>query len=137
MINDNLDMSNEKSEIINKLIELHSLMQIYYLNKIDNNLDANENINNILIEKDIRKLEKRLRELSRKGRGMFNSQKEFAKLLTFLTQLLPNNTAEPSNLARSSKKLISDIEQLINNLYENKQITKQVYNMLNKSITYK
>ena len=40
-------------------------------------------------------------------------------------------------MARSSKKLISDIEQLINNLYENKQITKQVYNMLNKSITYK
>ena len=66
---------------------------------------------------------------------MFTSQKEFAKLLTFLAQLLTNNTAEPT--ARSSKKLISDIEQLINNLYENKQITKQVYNMLNKSITYK
>ena len=33
MIDDNLDMSNEKSEIINKLIELHSLIQIYYLNR--------------------------------------------------------------------------------------------------------
>ena len=43
MINDNLDMSSEKSEIINKFIELHSLIQIYYLNKIDNNLKANEN----------------------------------------------------------------------------------------------
>ena len=62
---------------------------------------------------------------------MFTSQKEFAKLLTFLAQLLTNNTA------RNSKKLISDIEQLINNLYNNKQITKQVYNMLNKSILYK
>ena len=134
MINDNLDMSSEKSDIINKLIELHSLIQIYYLNKVDNNLEANENINNILIEKDIRKLEKRLRELSKKGRGVF--AEEFAKLLTFLAQLLTNNTAEPSDLARSSK-LISDIEQLINNLYKNKQITKQVYNMLNKSITYK
>ena len=103
MINDNLDMSTEKSEIINKLTELHSLIQIYYLNKIDNNLDANENINNISIEKDIRKLEKRLRELSKKGRGVFTSQKEFAKLLTFLAQLLTNNTAEPSALARSSK----------------------------------
>ena len=30
-------MSSEKSEIITKLIELHSLTQIYYLNKIDNN----------------------------------------------------------------------------------------------------
>ena len=128
MINDNLDMSSEKSEIINKLIELHSLIQIYYLNKIDNNLKANENKNDISIESDIMKLEKRLRELSKKGRGVFTSQKEFAKLLTFLAQLLTNN---------SSKKLISDIEQLINNLYDNEQITKQVYNMLNKSITYK
>ena len=126
MINDNLDMSSEKSEIINKLIELNSLIQIYYLNKIDNNLKANENINNISIERDIIKLEKRLRELSKKGRGVFTSQKEFAKLL--LAQLLTNN---------SSKKLISDIEQLINHLYDNKQITKQVYNMINKSITYK
>ena len=130
-------MSSEKSEIINKLIELHCLIKIYNLNKIDNNLKANENINNISIQSDIMKLEKRLRELSKKGMDMFTSQKEFAKLLTFLAQLLTNNTAGPSALARSSKKLISDIEQLINNLYNNKQITKQVYNMLNKSITYK
>ena len=116
MINDNLDMSSEKSEIINKLIELHNLIQIYNLNKIDNNLKANENINNILIKRDIEKLEKRFRELSQKGRGVFTSQKEFAKLLTFLAQLLTNKTAEPSALARSSKKLISDIEKLINNL---------------------
>ena len=50
MINDNLDMPSEKSEIINKFIELYSLIQIYYLNKIDNNLKANGNIDNILIE---------------------------------------------------------------------------------------
>ena len=137
IINDNLDMSSEKSEIINKLIELYNLKQIYNLNKIDNNLKANENINSTLIESDIIKLEKKLRGLPKKGSGVFTSQKEFAKLLTFLAQLLTNNTAEPSTLARSSKKLISDTEQLINNLYENKQITKQVYNMLNKTITYK
>ena len=94
MINDNLDMSSEKSEIINKLIELHSLIQIYCLNKIDNNLKANENINNISIERDIIKLEKRLRELSKKGRGVFTSQKELAKLLTFLAQLLTNNSSK-------------------------------------------
>ena len=135
IINDNLDMPSKKSEIINKLIELCSLKLIYNLNKIDNNLKANENINNISIESYIMKLQKKLRGLPIKGRGVFTSQKEFAKLLTFLAQLLTNNTAEPT--ARSSKKLISDIEQLINNLYENKQITKQVYNMLNKSITYK
>ena len=133
IINDSLDMSSEKSEIINKLIELNSFIQIYYLNKKENNLKANENINNNLIESDIMKLEIKLRELSKKGRGVFTSQKEFAKLLTFLAQLLTNNMAEPRALERSSKKLISNMEQLINNLYENKQITKQVYNMLNKS----
>ena len=35
----------------------------------------------------------------------------------------------------SSKELINDAKQLINNLYNNKQITKQVYNTLNKVIT--
>ena len=128
MINDNLGMSSEKSEIINKLIELYSLIQIYYLNKIDNNLKANKNIDNISIESEIRELEKRLRDLPKKGSGVFTSQKEFAKLLTFLAQLLTNNTL---------KEPINDIKQLINNLYDNKQITKQVYNVLNKTITYK
>ena len=77
-------MSNEKSEITNKLIELHNLKQIYNLNKIDNNLKANENININLIQSDIIKLEKRLRGLPFLGRGVFTSQKEFAKMLTFL-----------------------------------------------------
>ena len=35
----------------------------------------------------------------------------------------------------SSKELISNIKQLVKNLYDNKQITKQVYNILNKAIT--
>ena len=63
MINDNLDMSSEKSEIINKLIELHSLMQIYYLTKIDNNLKANEKINSISIRSEIRELETYLKKV--------------------------------------------------------------------------
>ena len=74
MINDNLDMSSEKSEIINKLIELYSLIQICYLNKVDNNLKANENIDNISIGSDIRKLEKRLRDLPKKGRCLLRKK---------------------------------------------------------------
>ena len=73
IINEILDMSSEKSEIINKLIELYNLKQIYNLNKIDNNLKANENINNISVQSDIMKLEKKLRELSKKSRGVFTS----------------------------------------------------------------
>ena len=37
----------------------------------------------------------------------------------------------------SSKELISNIEQLIDDLYDTKQITKQIYNILNRAITYK
>ena len=37
----------------------------------------------------------------------------------------------------NSKELINDMKQLVKNLYDNKQITKQVYNILNKAITYK
>ena len=62
MINDNLDMSSEKSEIINRLTELYSLRQIYYLNKIDNNLKANEKIDDHSISREIPELEKSLRD---------------------------------------------------------------------------
>ena len=56
------------------------------------------------------------------GKGL-----KISALPIFLSKAYTNN---------SSKKLISDIEQLINNLYDNKQIAKQVYNNLIKAITY-
>ena len=93
MINDNLNMSGEKSEIINKLIELNSLKQIYNLNKIDNNLKANEKIDNVSISREINEFEKKLRDLPKKSSGMFTSQKEFAKL-TFLAQLHAGNNSK-------------------------------------------
>ena len=85
MINDNLDMSSEKSEIINKLIELYSLIKIYYLNKIDNNLKANENKDSISIGSEIKELEKRLRDPPKKGSDVSTSQKEFANLFSTIT----------------------------------------------------
>ena len=57
------------------------------------------------------------------GRGL-----TISSLPILLSKIYTNN---------SSKELINNIEQLINNLYGNKQITKQVYNNLNKAITYK
>ena len=57
------------------------------------------------------------------GRGL-----TISSLPILLSKIYTNN---------SSKELINNIEQLINNLYDNKQITKQVYNNLNKAITYK
>ena len=57
------------------------------------------------------------------GRGL-----TISSLSILLSKIYTNN---------NSKELINDIEQVINNLYDNKQITKQVYNNLNQAITYK
>ena len=121
MINNDLDMAGEKSEIINKLTKLYNLRQIYYLNQIDNNSKANEKIGNVSIFSEISKLEKRFRELPKKGSGMFTSQKEFAKLLTFLAKLHAGN---------NSKKLKNNINQLLKSLYNSKQIIELVYKNL-------
>ena len=144
MINNNLNMSSAKSEIINRLIKLYRLKRLYYLNKIHDNSEANENIDDILIDNGIIELEKRLRDLNypsgriktnkarpfkdQKVSGMFTLQKEFAKLLIFLSQLHAGN---------NSKKLKNDINQLLKALYESKQISKLVYNNMIKAITYK
>ena len=56
-----------------------------------------------------------------KGKGYVN-------LPIALSKIYANN---------SSKELINNIKQLINDLYDNKQITKQVYNNLIKAIIYK
>ena len=56
-----------------------------------------------------------------KGKGYVNLPIALSKIYT-------NN---------SSKELINNIKQLINDLYDTKQITKQVYNNLIKAITYK
>ena len=117
MINDNLDMLSKKSKIINKLIELYYLIHLYYLNKIDNNLELNEEIDNVSITNEINKLELKL--IDQKG-------KRYVNLPILLSKLNINN----------SKELISDIKNLLNNLQDTKQITKQVYNNLIKAITY-
>ena len=56
---------------------------------------------------------------------MFTDQNKFVKLLTLLTQLLTKN---------NFKKVKDDINQKLEELYNSKQITKQVYNILNRSI---
>ena len=78
------------------------------------------------LDDEIRKLEDEFR--NQKGSGTFTYQNRFAKLLTLLTQLLTKNY---------SKKLKDDINQILKELYNSKQITKQVHNILNKSQLYK
>ena len=112
LINDNPDMSSEKREIT----ELYNLKNLYYLNKIDNNLEKNKEINYKAINSKITDL--RLKLIMHKGKGYVN-------LPILLSKLNVTN----------SKELISDIKNLLNNLQDTKQITKQVHNKLIKAIT--
>ena len=59
------------------------------------------------------------------GSSVFIYQNKFVKLLTLLTQLLSKN---------NSKKLKNDINQILKELYNSKQITRKVYNTLNKGL---
>ena len=112
------------------------IKKIETINKIENDLNdlkENENINklknyikklrNSIYGKDKKKIktdqEKSFED--QKGKGYVNFPIALSKIYT-------NN---------SSKELINNIEQLINDLYDNKNITKQVYNNLIKAITYK
>ena len=54
--------------------------------------------------------------------------KRYVDLPILLSKMYTNN---------NSKKLKTNIKNLLNHLYNNKQITKQIYNILNKPITYK
>ena len=119
-------MSSEKSEIINKLIKLHSLKETYYLNKTNNNSEKNKETDITLLNRKITELEKFFRDQG--GSGVFTSKNEFVKLLILLTQLLTKT---------SSKEFKNDTSKLLKNLYNTKQITKRVYNILNEAITYK
>ena len=69
--------------------------------------------------------------LNKDGLNKFGYKKKSGKDLNIsalpilLSKICTNN---------SSKELIKNIKQLVNNLYKNKQITKLVYNTLNKAI---
>ena len=54
--------------------------------------------------------------------------KGYVDLPILLSKMYTNN---------NSKELKTNIKNLLKHLYDNKQITKQVYNILNKAITYK
>ena len=58
------------------------------------------------------------------GKGL-----NISALPILLSKIYANNT-----VGSSSKKLIKNVKQLVNNLYKNKQITKKVYNILNKAL---
>ena len=124
IIKENPEMSTKKIDIINQLKLLYTIRKNYFKIKINNPKSKAPNLRSL--DNEIRKLEDKFRD--QKGSGTFTYQNKFVKLLTLLTQLLTKN---------NSKKLKEDINQILKELYNSKQITKQVYNILNKSILYK
>ena len=103
---------------------LYTFRKDYFKIKINDPKSKTPNLRSL--DGQIRKLEDEFRD--QKGSGTFTSQNKFVKLITLLTQLLTKN---------NSKKFKDDINQILKELYDSKQITKQVYNILNKSILYK
>ena len=120
IIKENPKMSAKEIDIINQLKSLYTTRKDFFKIKINNPKSK---------PLDLKSLDDEIRKL--KGSGTFTYQNKFVKLLTLLTQLFAKNTAH------NSKKLKDDINQMLKELYNSKQITKQVYNMLNKSMSYK
>ena len=124
IIKENPKMSAKKINIINQLKSLCTLRKNNFKIKVYNSESKPPNLRSL--DDQIRKLEDEFRD--QKGSGTFTLQNKFVKLLTLLTQLLTKN---------NFKKFKDDINQIPKELYDSKQITKQVYNILNKSILYK
>ena len=127
IIKENPKMSAKKIDIINQLKSLYATRKDFFKIKIYNPESKQPDLRSL--DDQMRKLEDEFRE--QKGSGTFTYQNKFVKLLTLLTQLFAKNTAH------NSKELKVDINQMLKELHNSKQITKQVYSMLNKSITYK
>ena len=83
-----------------------------------------------LYAKYVNNLKKILFTKKSSGRGL-----TISSLSILLSKIYTNNSSKVAN--NSSKELINGIKQLVKNLYDNKQITKQVYNILNKALRYK
>ena len=124
IIKENPKMSAKEIDIINQLKSLYTMRNEYFNVKINN--PKSEKADLRIVDDQICNLEKKFRD--QKGSGTFTYQNKFVKLLTLLTQLLAKN---------NSKKFKDDINQILKEIYNSKQITKQVYNILNKSILYK
>ena len=117
-------MSAKKIDIINQLKSLYTMRKEYFNVKINNPESKTPDLR--IVDDQIHNLEQEFRD--QKSSRTFTSQNKFVKLLTLLTQLLAKNNSE---------KFKDDINQILKELYYSKQITKQVYNILNKSILYK
>ena len=124
MIEKNPEMSTKKIDIINQLKTLYTMRTNYFKVRLNDPKGLKGPKANLRsLDDEIHKLEDEFRD--QKGSGKFTYQNKLVKLLILLTELFTKN---------KSKKLKNNVNQILKELYNSKQITKQVYNMLNKSI---
>ena len=111
-----------------------------YIKKKINNIE--KDLSKSKESEKINKLKKYIKKIKKsaykKGKGKIRTDdarsfkdqkgKGCVDLPILLSKMYTNN---------NSKELKTNIKNLLNHLYENKQITKQVYNILNKVKTYK
>ena len=123
--------------ILNGKVDDNTMIKkIKTINEIENDLNdlkENENINKLknCIKKPRNSIYGNDKENIQTDQAKsFEDQKGkgYVNLPIALSKIYTNN---------SSKEVINNIKQLINDLYNNEQITKQVYNNLIKAITYK
>ena len=103
-----------------------------YEEEIDNiEKDLNDLIkseNNDILKNYIKKINYLLYGKDKEKIKTDQKRKGYVNLPIALSKIYTNN---------SSKELVSNVKQQVKILYDNKQITKQVHNILNKSVTYK
>ena len=133
------DDANKKAEIEQKLLKSKDELEEKnnFIEDLKKNINDSEKMKEIInnYKQEIQYLKNELI----KKRIDSKSKKRIDQVKSFKGQKEKGHVNLPIALSKtytnnSSKELISDIEQLINNLYNNKQITKLVYNKLNKSI---
>ena len=151
-VNDLIEEIKENITMGDNIVDLGDGKEVYF-NDLNNFLyDIKDGkINNSNKEKEY---EKKFEDIENKlaNRKKYNKNiRLYEKYLNYFKKILFSNkkssgkgltiSSLPILLSElnisSSKELMSDIKQLINNLYNNKQVTKKVYNNLNKAITYK
>ena len=151
-VNNLIEEIKENTTISNNIVDLGDGKEVYFndLNNFLYNIKDGK-INNSNKEKEY---EKKFEDIENKlaNRKKYNQNiRLYEKYLNDLKKILFSNkissrkgltiSSLPILLSElninSSKELMSNIKQLINNLYDNKQITKKVYNNLIKAITYK
>ena len=111
------DIKNGKINNFNREIEYKKKFKNTEI-KLENRIKYSKNIR--LYEEYLNDLRKLLFTKKSLGRGL-----TISSLPILLSKIYTNN---------NSKELINDIKQLAKILYDNKQITKEVYDMLNKAL---